>query len=159
MAHAIDYRIAQSAPEFSAGRDLFEEYVTSLGVDLSFQDFNKELSIIDQQYNHPVGALLLAYYDDVAIACAGVRKLDDHTAELKRMYVRDGYKGQGIGVQLMQRSLEIARALGYQKIRLDTLQTMTKAQALYRSFGFYEIPSYRYNPLEGAIYMEKMLDS
>ena len=157
MLPEIEYRIAQAAIEFEDGRKLFEEYVASLGVDLSFQDFSKELQVIDRQYNQPEGALLLAYHDGVAIACAGVRKLDDSTAELKRMYVRDGFKGQGIGVQLMQRSLQAAREQGYRKIRLDTLKTMIKAQALYRSFGFYEIPSYRYNPLEGAVYMEKQL--
>ncbi|MDF2191521.1 GNAT family N-acetyltransferase [Paraflavitalea sp. CAU 1676] len=157
MLPEIEYRIAQAAIEFEDGRKLFEEYVASLGVDLSFQDFSQELQVIDRQYNQPEGALLLAYQDGVAIACAGVRKLDDSTAELKRMYVRDGFKGQGIGVQLMQRSLQVARERGYRKIRLDTLKTMIKAQALYRSFGFYEIPSYRYNPLEGAVYMEKEL--
>lgn len=157
MANAIIYRVARSAPDFEQGKRLFEEYVASLGIDLSFQDFAHELQIIDQQYNQPRGALLLAFDHNTAIGCAGVRWHNEATAELKRMYVQDAYKGQGIGVQLMERSLQIARELGYQKIRLDTLKNMTKAQSLYRSFGFYEIPSYRYNPLEGAIYMEKQL--
>jgi putative acetyltransferase len=157
MGNDITYRIAGTDADFEQGKRLFEEYVASLGVDLSFQDFSNELKTIDQQYNQPAGALLLAFKEAVAIGCAGIRKIDHETAELKRMYVQDLYKGKGIGVQLLERSLQIAKELGYKKIRLDTLQHMTKAQALYRSFGFYEIDSYRFNPLEGALYMEKSL--
>ena len=157
MRHDFTYKIANTAAEFEQGKQLFEEYVASLGVDLSFQDFSNELKTIGQQYNQPAGALLLAARENIAIGCAGIRKIDHETAELKRMYVQDAYRGYGIGVQLLERSLQIAVTLGYQKIRLDTLQNMTKAQELYRSFGFYEIPSYRFNPLAGAIYMEKEL--
>lgn len=153
----ITYGFATTAADFEKGKILFEEYVQSIGVDLSFQDFAKELLIIDEQYNHPSGALLLAYAETKAIGCAGIRKLDDATAELKRMYIRGEYRGYGIGVQMLEQSLQKAKELGYKKIRLDTLKTMEKAKALYRSFGFYEIPSYRYNPLEGTVYMEKAL--
>ena len=153
----ITYGFATTAADFELGKKMFEEYAQSLGVDLSFQDFSKELSTLDQQYNHPDGALLLAYAETKAIGCAGIRKLDDEVAELKRMYIRGEYRGYGIGVQILEQSLQKAKELGYKKIRLDTLKTMEKAQALYRSFGFYEIPSYRFNPLEGTVYMEKQL--
>lgn len=96
MAHAIDYRIAHTPTQFEEGRKLFAEYVKSLGVDLSRQDFTRELATIEQQYHAPAGALLPAYHQGEAIACAGVRKLDDYTAGLKRMYVRDGYMGRAI---------------------------------------------------------------
>jgi putative acetyltransferase len=157
IKNEITYRLATTDDEFEAGKRLFREYVASLGVDLSFQDFDNELMVIAEQYNKPSGALLLVYDKGSAIGCAGIRKTDHEIAELKRMYVRDDYRGYGIGVQLLERGLEIARELGYRKIRLDTLSSMEKAQALYRSFGFYEIPSYRFNPLEGTIYMEKQL--
>jgi len=153
----ITYGFATTAEDFELGKKLFEEYAQSLGVDLSFQDFAKELYTIDVQYSHPEGALLLAWAESKAIGCAGIRKLDDEVAELKRMYIRGEYRGYGIGVQILEQSLLKAKELGYKKIRLDTLKTMEKAQALYRSFGFYEIPSYRFNPLEGTIYMEKAL--
>lgn len=107
--------------------------------------------------NLPTGALLLAYKDDLPAGCAGIRRIDDETAELKRMYVQDRCRRQGIGVRLLEWSLQKAKELGYEKIRLDTLQSMTAAQALYRSFGFYEIEPYRFNPLEGTIYMERKL--
>lgn len=157
MPKNISYGLAETDLEFEEGKRLFREYVISLGVDLSFQDFENELKTIDQQYKRPGGSLLLVYDNDKAIGCVGIRKLDAEIAELKRMYVQNSYRGLKLGVQLLERGLEIARELGYKKIRLDTLKPMEKAQALYRSFGFYEIASYRFNPLEGAIYMEKEL--
>ncbi|HTI60569.1 GNAT family N-acetyltransferase [Mucilaginibacter sp.] len=153
----ITYQLAAVSQDFEAGKKLFEEYAASLNVDLSFQNFSKELETISEQYHEPAGALLLARDGEKFVGCSGVRKLDGQTAELKRMYVKDGYRGYQIGLNLLERSIGIARELGYKKIRLDTLEDMKKAQQLYHSFGFYEIPPYRFNPLPGAIYMEKEL--
>ena len=157
MSIDIIYKPADTATDFEHGRSLFKEYVASLGVDLSFQDFENELKIIDRQYSKPAGSLLLVFHNGQAIGCAGIRQLDAETAELKRMYVQEAYRGRGIGVELLKRSLQLAKALGYKKIKLDTLKDMAKAQELYRSFGFYEVPPYRFNPLEGTVYMEKEL--
>lgn len=157
MSSEIIYRAAETDVDFSLGKSLFRQYAVSLGVDLSFQEFENELQRIDQQYNKPSGALLLAFYEADAIGCAGVRKLDEETAELKRMYVQTPYRGLRVGAKLLEQAIEIAKVRGYKKIRLDTLKDMTRAQELYRSFGFYEIPSYRFNPIEGTIYMEKEL--
>ncbi|WP_302898995.1 GNAT family N-acetyltransferase [Mucilaginibacter sp. BT774] len=154
---AVTYRIANTNEEFEMGRKLFEEYARSLNVDLSFQNFSKELEAISQQYYKPSGGLLLAFGSGLPIGCAGVRLLDKDTAELKRMYVKDEYRGLKIGVALLQRSIDLAKTLGYKKLRLDTLANMAKAQQLYHSFGFYEINAYRHNPLPGTIYMEKDL--
>jgi len=153
----VTYRIANTKEDFETGKKLFEEYVDSLNVDLSFQDFSKELDTVGQQYNMPSGGLLLAFADDLPAGCAGIRLLDDGIAELKRMYIKDEFRGLKIGVALLQRSVDLAKTLGYKKIRLDTLASMTKAQQLYKLFGFYEIDAYRYNPLAGTIYMEKEL--
>lgn len=157
MKEKISYRIAYTEQDFENGKKLFEEYASTLNVDLSFQNFSKELETIYKQYNKPEGGLLLAQDGVNAVGCAGVRKLDDQIAELKRMYVQSAYRGYQIGLRLLEHSIELARGLGYQKIRLDTLENMHNAQELYRSFGFYEIPSYRFNPLKGTIYMEKSL--
>ena len=151
------YRIANTNDDFETGKKLFEEYAHFFNIDLSFQNFSKELETIDLQYNQPFGGLLLVFCDDLPVGCAGIRRLDNDTAELKRMYVKDDYRGLKIGVELLQRSIDLAKILGYQKLKLDTLASMTKAQRLYKSFGFYEIDAYRYNPLEGTIYMEKDL--
>jgi putative acetyltransferase len=153
----IIYKTAHTENEFEQARVLFKEYADALGVDLSFQDFEKELETIHIQYNKPDGGLLLVYLNENPVACAAIRRSDQGTAELKRMYVRSGYRGRQIGVELLKRSLHMAKDLGYKKIRLDTLENMAKAQELYKSFGFYIIPPYRFNPIRGTIYMEKIL--
>jgi len=157
MKKSITYQIASTSLQFESGKQLFEEYALSLKVDLSFQNFSKELETIHEQYHEPEGALLLACDGQEFVGCSGVRKLDEETAELKRMYVKNEYRGYHIGVSLLERSIELARKLGCKTIRLDTLENMTQAQQLYRSSGFYEISPYRFNPLPGTIYMEKRL--
>jgi putative acetyltransferase len=93
MQFQVTYHIANTVAHFETGKQLFEEYALSLNVDLSFQGFSNELDTIARQYNKPEGGLLLAFYDDAPAGCAGVRKLDEGTAELKRMYVKDVYGG------------------------------------------------------------------
>lgn len=148
---------ANTSKEFSDGRYLFEEYAESLNFSLCFQDFGHELETIDKHYNLPDGTLILIYDKDIPIACAGIRKLGETTAELKRMYVTMQYRGLNLGRLILEQAITQATALGYQKIRLDTLPDMKAALKLYYDFGFYEIQPYRFNPIEGAIYMEKVI--
>jgi GNAT superfamily N-acetyltransferase len=151
------FKVARTAEEFQEGESLFRQYADSLQLDLSFQDFAYELKTIDQQYNAPKGALLIAYLEQKPIACVGIRELDSETAELKRMFVQPAYRGLRLGHKLLEHILSVAKELNYKKVRLDTLPTMTQAQQLYRSFGFSEISSYRFNPVEGTVFMEKDL--
>ncbi len=153
----ILFKTANSAEEFDDGRSLFNEYAKSLDFDLCFQDFSNELKTIHKQYNKPTGTLLLAYKNNIAVGCVGIREFDENTAELKRMFVQPAYREYKIGMRLLAFAIETGTQLNYKSIRLDTLPTMIKAQALYRSFGFYEIPSYRFNPFKGTVYMEKKL--
>lgn len=157
-ATEVTLKVATTSQDFADAEQLFREYAGSLEIDLAFQDFAKELTIISVQYNKPEGALVLAYVDDHAAGCAAVRKLDDETAELKRMYVQPQFRGLKIAQKLLQLSLDSARDLHYKKIRLDTIPSMIPAQKLYLANGFYVIEPYRFNPVEGAIYMERRLD-
>jgi putative acetyltransferase len=157
LIEAIDFKIANTTQAFKEGASLFQAYIDFLGLDLSFQGFAEELSTIHLQYYQPTGALLLAYHDRRAIGCVGLRALDNKTAELKRMFVQPDYQGHQIGQRLLAQILTVAKSLQYQQVRLDTLSHMERALSLYRSYGFYEIPPYRFNPIEGAIYMEKKL--
>lgn len=154
---AISLKIAGSNQEFADAEQLFREYAASIEIDLAFQDFANELTLINVQYNKPKGALILAYSDNQAAGCAGIRQFDDDTAELKRMYVRPQFRGQKIAQKMLQLAIDIARDLNYQTIRLDTIPSMVQAQNLYLSNGFYEIAPYRFNPVENAIYMERKL--
>lgn len=148
---------ASSQLDFEITKSLFQQYANSLSFNLCFQDFENELKQLHVQYNKPTGALILAYQNDEAIGCVGVRQLDSEVAELKRMFVLPEYRKLKNGHRLLEEALKAARELGYHKIRLDTLQDMVTAQSLYRQNGFYEIAPYRHNPIAGAIYMEKIL--
>lgn len=153
----ILFKTAKTDKEYNDGRGLFQQYARSLELNLSFQDFNQELKTINKQYNKPKGALLLAYKNNIAVGCTGIREFDKETAELKRMFVQAECRGYKIGLKLMELAISIAKELEYKKIRLDSLPSMAQAQNLYRFFGFYEIPPYRFNPIEGTVFMEKKL--
>ena len=155
----ILYKIAGTDHDFELGKDLIRQYADSLHIDLSFQDFATELITLHKQYNKPRGALLLAYYNKLTIGCAAMRELNTETAELKRMFVQPEFRKHKIGQRLLELIIGIAKEFNYHTIRLDTLPGMTQAQTLYRAFGFYEIPAYRYNPDKGTVYMEKKLNT
>lgn len=138
-------------------RELFKEYEKSLGFDLDFQDFEKELAKLPGEYAVPDGCLLLAFYGKNIAGSAGLRKLGQGICEIKRMYVRPNFRGKGIGRAMSVRIIEIARAIGYKRMRLDTIDTMRTAISLYKSLGFKKIKPYRYNPVDGASYMELLL--
>ena len=154
----INIKIAGTAADFEYGKALFEEYAGSLNFDLGYQDFKKELDTIAQQYKEPEGALLLCFIDEDTAGCAGVRQFSDGIAELKRLYVKPGYRSLKIGKRLLESAIDTAKWLNYKFIRLDTVPGQTKAQELYRHLGFYEIETYRFSPIEGTIYFEKRLD-
>jgi ribosomal protein S18 acetylase RimI-like enzyme len=143
--------------DVTAARALFEEYGASLDVDLAFQGFAEELAALPGAYVPPSGALLLADLDGAIVGCAAVRALEGDACELKRLYVRPAARGHGLGRTLTEAALAAARRLGYRRVRLDTLPTMTSAFALYQELGFHEIDPYRFNPVPGTRYLEREL--
>jgi ribosomal protein S18 acetylase RimI-like enzyme len=150
--------IARTPGEFEAGKALFVEYAASLDFDLGFQGFQQELNVISEQYQAPMGALLLCFNEQQeAVGCAGIRQLTSTTAELKRLYVKPAFRSFKIGRHLLELAITTAKDLNYQFIRLDTVPGQEKAHNLYRSLGFYTIDAYRHNPIAGTIYMEKKL--
>lgn len=138
-------------------RQLFIEYQEWLGVDLCFQGFAEELTELPGAYARPSGNLFLAFFDHEPVGCAGVRAIDSVACEMKRLFVREAARGQGIGHCLARRVLREGQKLGYQVLRLDTLDHMGAALRLYELMGFSRIPAYYDNPIEGAVFMEKRL--
>ena len=150
---------AQSESEIEQVRELFDEYVAWLGINLCFQNYDKEVASLPGEYAPPRGRLLLAVAEDGAVAgCAALRDLENGVAEMKRLFVRPAFRGQRLGWQLAETIVAEARTLGYEQIRLDTLPgKMDQAIAMYRVLGFKDIAPYYNNPVAGAAFMELKL--
>ncbi len=160
-------------------RRLFLEYAESIGVDLGFQGFEQELASLPGAYVPPGGMILLAVTaaaatsqrtgddgtpperntpDDADLAgCVAMRPMERDVCEMKRLFVRPEHRGSGLGRQMAVAIIDAARTAHYRCMRLDTLNTMTPAIALYRSLGFAEIAPYYDNPIPTAVYFELML--
>lgn len=153
----VEIRDATSPDDVAAVRALIVEYQASLGVDLEFQHFSDELVHLSAVYGPPGGLLLLARVDGAPVGCIGVRRLDDHACEMKRLYVAPAGRGRGLGRDLARRAMAAAMATGYTVMRLDTLPMMRAAQALYESLGFRDVPPYCDNPVPGTRFLEARL--
>jgi putative acetyltransferase len=151
----ITAHLPEQLPEV---RTLFQEYAAEIQVDLCFQGFAQELAELPGDYAPPSGRLFLAREGTESVGCVGLRpfagasRAPGGVCEMKRLYVRPAFRGRGIGRKLAQTDIDAARAIGYDRMCLDTLAHMTAAIALYRSLGFLPTSPYRHNPLAGAAY-------
>jgi ribosomal protein S18 acetylase RimI-like enzyme len=148
---------AETPEQVEGARQLLREYEDSLGVSLCFQGFERELAELPGEYVPPRGRLLLALEAGQAVGCVALRRLADETCEMKRLYLRPGFRGRGTGRRLALAIIDEARKIGYHKMRLDTLPSMREAVALYESLGFKRIEAYCHNPIPGAVLMELKL--
>lgn len=139
---------AAEAADAETVRELLREYAAGLAVDLSFQGFEAEVA-------DPLG-----FYEFVLLAeggCVALRRIDDRTCEMKRLYVRPKARGGGLGRRLAEAVVAEARGRGYRRMLLDTLPTMSEARSLYSRLGFVEAEPYRYNPVPGTTFLELSL--
>jgi len=150
----LDYIFVSNPSEYEAAMNLFVEYSNWLNIDLSFQKFNEELKILKTMYGPPHGCIILCKNENDFVACVAVRKIDECVAELKRMYVKPEFQRMGIGENLLKMSISFAREIGYETIKLDTLNTMKPAMNLYAKHGFVETDAYYFNPEPTAVYFE-----
>jgi ribosomal protein S18 acetylase RimI-like enzyme len=154
----MNFLQASSLVEIDQARELFREYEVWLNLDLCFQNFEKELAELPGAYAPPTGRLLLAFADNKLAGCVALRKMTDEVCEMKRLFLRPEFHRKGLGRKLAQRIIDEARAIGYQRMRLDTLsEQMGSAIGLYRALGFKEIAPYYENPVPGALFMELTL--
>ena len=153
----MEFYQAENEAHVEEARRLFREYEASLGVDLCFQNFQSELEGLPGDYAPPPGRLILASEGETVAGCIALRRIDEEVCEMKRLYVRPEFRGTGLGRRLAEKVISESRVIGYGSMRLDTLPSMRQAQALYRSLGFVETKPYRFNPVEGTIYMELIL--
>jgi ribosomal protein S18 acetylase RimI-like enzyme len=153
MTDALHIRPAVIPDELPVVRELFREYADGLGVDLCFQGFEAELAGLPGAYAPPSGRLMLAVCGGSVLGCVALRRLSDDSGEMKRLYLRPSARGRGIGWGLVSALIVEAEAIGYHRILLDTLPTMTAAIRLYESVGFRPVEPYCNNPVPGARYL------
>ncbi len=148
---------AKTDEQIDQARLLFEEYVSSLGFDVAFQNVADELARLPGLYAPPSGRLLLALHENRAAGCVALKKLDNQTCEMKRLYVRPQYRNLRVGKTLVDALISEAQVAGYRRMRLTTVMTMERAISIYQSWGFKEIPAYCHHPVPGTIFMELTL--
>lgn len=153
----MQFKIVDGESHLDDVRTLFLEYAQQLEIDLSYQDFQAELDLLPGKYARPQGRLFVALADGVPAGCAAMRRLDASRAEMKRLFVKDSFRGQSLGRALAKQIVQSAKESGYQLLLLDTLATMHGAQALYRDLGFTEIMPYYDCPVAGTVFMQLIL--
>lgn len=147
------FELAENPLQLDLIRILFSEYQQSLSVNLCFQNFEQELESLPGKYSFPMGRLYLVSSNGALLGCVALRALDEQNCEMKRLYIRPEFRGQGSGRLLVEKIISEAQAIGYKKMYLDTLPEMQSAIALYKAVGFVESEPYCFNPVCGAIYM------
>ncbi|MFA9379958.1 MAG: GNAT family N-acetyltransferase [Acetanaerobacterium sp.] len=136
---------------------LFTEYTASLDIDLSYQNYAEEFSDLPGKYAQPSGRLYIAYCEGTAAGCIGLRKIGTEICEIKRLYVRNQFRGLRIGKQLAEQVIFDAKTIGYRSIVLDTLSSMESARGLYKDLGFVEIAPYYESPIEDTRFLRLSL--
>ena len=157
MTHSIQILPVEDAKALVAVRTLLEEYWASFGFTPCFQNFGDELARLPGDYAKPAGRLALATVDGKPGGCIALRRVDSQRAELKRLYVRPGFRGHGLGRTLLRWAINQARAAGYSEVVGDTMPAMREALALYDQIGFERAEPYSDHPTDGAIYLRKAL--
>ncbi len=158
MAQSFSLRQVETEAEVLSAHSLFEEYESSLGISLCFQNFAEELANLPGKYSPPSGRLLLAYSNNQLAGCIALRPLDSETCEMKRLFIRPNFRGVGLGKVLVNALINEARSIGYKRMRLDTMPgRMDTAIGLYQAIGFRDIEPYYDNPVGDARFMELKL--
>jgi len=145
--------IVKTTDDLAQARALFSEYATSIDIDLSFQDFGRELANLPGEYTPPGGCIFLARMGSEAVDCVALRRISEEICEMKRLYVKPAFRKRRIGRRLCEVVIEEARSRGYQIMKLDTIPSMVDAISLYTALGFTRTIPYRYNPVKGAMFM------
>jgi len=160
--NAINISPASSAEDIEACRTIFVDYANSLGFSIAYQGFEAEMAGLPGDYAAPAGAMLLARVDGAAAGAVGLRPLADpeqklSLCEMKHLYVRPEFRGLKLGRKLTEAVVAAGRSLDYDAMRLDTIEAMVEARALYTSLGFVTIPPYFSSPLDGAMFYQLVL--
>lgn len=145
-----------SPQDLACVRELFQQYAESVRNSYSLPGFDEELAGLPGDYGPPTGRLFVAQCGRLAVGCAALRKTGEGVCEMRRLYVRPGFRGQGVGHLLADAVLGAAREIGYERMRLDTVASMEDAVSLYHTLGFRDVPGTSEQPHQ---ILEKVLRS
>lgn len=159
MNSEISIHICDTPQDFEIAKSITLDYFKWLGMDLDFQNTDKEFKDFERMYAYPIGCFIYAKINNEIVGGVGTRRLTDDICEMKRLYIYEDYQGRGIGRLLCNKIISISKTLGYTKMRLDTVSKLESAIALYEKIGFKEIPKYYENPDVTTKYMEIELNS
>lgn len=144
---------ATSAVHWATARELVQEYVDWLGIDLSYQNYAGEFRDMEEMYSPPEGLMLLAQEEEGMAGCIAFRSKGEGRCEMKRLYVRPDFRGRQLGKKLAKICIQEAGRAGYKQMVLDTLPHMKGAVSIYQDLGFKVIPPYYNNPVPDVIYL------
>lgn len=146
-------RVCSSKDDFEIAKNLTKDYMNWLGIDLCFQNIDKEFRDFENMYGGSKGCFLYIIHKEEVAGGVGLRFFDKGICEMKRLFVYEDFRGKGYGKSLCKAIVEKARTLGYDKMVLDTVQKLKAANFMYESMGFVDIPPYYDNPEETVRYM------
>lgn len=138
-------------------KELIIEYTKFLNRDLSFQNLEEELNDLKYKYTGTHGEILVAFVDDHIAGCVAYYKHNDERCEMKRLFVKEQYRGLSLGNMLVAEIVNHARIAGYKEMVLDTIIPLKAAIHTYKKHGFIETEAYYDNPMDDVIYMKKDL--
>lgn len=127
---------AKTESELDHVRMLYREYAGWMDYEYCFDTFEEELANLPDDCVPPDGALLLALVDNEPAGCVALHKIKESVCEFKRLWVRENFRGQKIGVKLTNEIIQMAKNIGYLKMTLETTPKMKHAISIYESIGF-----------------------
>jgi GNAT superfamily N-acetyltransferase len=150
--------IRHEAPDATAAQALFAAYMEDVNRRLGDFVPTEQIFATPEAFDGPGSAWLVIYEDGEAVACAGLRPLDEDTGEIKRMFVAEAARGRGHARRLLAELEEIARDAGIRRIRLLTTEVLTEARALYTAEGYEVVDAFPMtNPDRTDYWLEKTL--
>ena len=159
--HKMDVKIVCGYELKDEIKELFTEYTDFLVKGdkefrkyLEIQKYDHEIENLEEKYGLPQGRLYIAYCENKVAGYIALRPLDNTQCEMKRLYVRPEFRGNGIAKFLVEKVISDAKKIGYSSMLLDTLPFLQTAIRMYRKMGFYEIECYNDSPLDNTIYMK-----
>ncbi len=150
----VSIHICKTAEDFEIAKSITRDYIKWLGMDLCFQNIDKEFEDFESMYAKPKGCFIYAKVNQEVVGGVGCRRLEKEICEMKRLYVYGKFQGLGLGKRLCNEIITISKQLAYSKMRLDTVSKLASAIKLYEKIGFKYIPEYRENPDKTVRYME-----